>query len=319
LWLIEDGYSVGITMVDLNRSPRGIMSAKEFLTEPSSDEISLLKVGAASDPHSLIALYKSDGRDETVRSPNQLDGFLAVIVFQRMKEFTLRRNKKALQIPRSARGATGLHDLRNAWSSPKYPVFSMNFVFSSAFLEELPAGNGYRGMDWLRDAPAYGNHDQTLLHLASALLPAFAQPAQANRLFVDQVFLAAGIHLISKHRSQQPLESLRGGLTPWQEKAAKEFLVASIQSNVSLADIAQLCGLSPPQFSRLFKRSTGTTPYRWFIEQRLAQSKSLLESTSDELSEIALACGFADQSHFTRTFSRFVGHSPAVWRRLQSA
>src|SRR6266567_2961570 len=260
-------------MVDLNRAHYGIMSPREFLTEPSSDEISLLKVGAASDPHSLIALYRSDGRDETVRSPNQLDGFLAVIIFQNMKEFTLRRNRKALQIPRSVRGATGLHDLRNDWSSPKYPVFSMNFVFSSAFLGDLPAGNGYQGMDWLRDAPAYGNHDQTLLHLASALLPAFAQPAQANRLFVDQVFLAAGIHLISKHRSQQPLESLRGG----------------------------------------------TTPYRWFIEQRLAQSKSLLESTSDELSEIALACGFADQSHFTRTFSRFVGHSPAVWRRLQSA
>src|SRR6266567_5297044 len=155
-------------MVDLNRAHYGIMSPREFLTEPSSDEISLLKVGAASDPHSLIALYRSDGRDETVRSPNQLDGFLAVIIFQDMKKFTLRRNKKALEIPRSLRGATGLHDLRNAWSSPKYPVFSMNFIFSSAFLAGLPLGSGYRGMDLLRDAPDYGNHDQVLLYMASA-------------------------------------------------------------------------------------------------------------------------------------------------------
>jgi len=312
-----DSYSVGFTMVDLNRSLHGAMSPQAFLTEPSSDQISLLKVGAASDQHSLIALYRSDGRDETVRSPNQLEGFLAVIIFQDMKKFTLRRNKKALEIPRSLRGAAGLHDLRNEWSSPKYPVFSMNFIFSSAFLAGLPLGSGYRGMDLLRDAPDYGNHDQVLLYMASALLPAFDQPAHANRLFVDQVFLAASTHLISKYGSQQPLGQLRGGLTPWQEKTAKDFLVANIRANVSLADAADLCDLSAPHFARLFKKSTGTSPYKWLIERRLAQSKALLESTSDELATIALACGFADQSHFTRTFTRIVGLSPGAWRRLR--
>jgi AraC family transcriptional regulator len=171
-------------------------------------------------------------------------------------------------------------------------------------------------MDLLRDALDYGSRDDALLHLGLALVPAFKEP-KANRLFIDQVFLAASTYLISKHSAQQPLDSVRGGLAPWQEKTTKEFLAANIQSNVSLADLATLCDLSPPQFARLFKRSTGTSPYKWFIERRLALSRLMLESTNDDLAEIALACGFADQSHFTRTFSRIVGLSPAVGRRLQ--
>jgi AraC family transcriptional regulator len=304
-------------MVKPSRIQRTSLSGNEFLTDPSSDELSLIKMGAASDPHSMMVLYRSDGQDDAVRSPNpQLDGFLAVIVFQEMQEFTLHRNKKAIQIPRSIRGSTGLHDLRNTWSSAKYPVYSLNLVFSSAFLGELQPGAGYRGMDLLRDALDYGSPDDTLLHLGLSLVPAFKEP-KANRLFIDQVFLAASTYLISKHRAQQPLVSVRGGLTPWQEKTTKEFLAANIQSNVSLADLANLCDLSPPQFARLFKRSTGTSPYRWFIERRLALSQLMLESSNDDLAGIALACGFADQSHFTRTFSRIVGLSPAAWRRLQ--
>ncbi len=305
-------------MVEPQRIQRASLSGNEFLTDPRSDELSLLKMGAASDPHSMMVLYRSDGRGDGVRSPNpQLDGFLAVIVFQEMEEFTLHRNRKAIQIPRSVRGSTGLHDLRNTWSSAKHPTYSLNLVFSSAFLGELQPGGGYRGMDLLRDALDYGSRDETLLHLGSALVPAFKEPGKANRLFIDQVFLAASTHLISKHSAQQPLASVRGGLTPWQEKTTKEFLAANVQSNVSLADLANLCDLSPPQFARLFKKSTGTSPYRWFIERRLSLSKLMLESTNDDLAEIALACGFADQSHFTRTFSRIVGLSPAAWRRLQ--
>jgi len=304
-------------MVKPSRIRRTSLSGNEFLTDPSSDELSLIKMGAASDPHSMMVLYRSDGRDDGIRSPNpQLNGFLAVIVFQEMKEFTLHRNKKAIQIPRSVTGSTGLHDLRNAWSSAKHPTYSLNLVFSSAFLGELHPGSGYRGMDLLCDGLDYGGRDDTLLHLGLSLVPAFKEP-KANRLFIDQVFLAASTYLISKHSAQQPLASVRGGLTPWQEKTTKEFLAANVQSNVSLADLANLCDLSPPQFARLFKRSTGTSPYKWFIERRLALSKLMLESTNDDLAEIALACGFADQSHFTRTFSRIVGLSPAAWRRLR--
>jgi AraC family transcriptional regulator len=292
-----------------------VITARNFLRAPlRSDEISLLKTGGSDDPASLMALYQSGGCDEGITSPLQQDAYLAVVVLQDLDAFTLRRNKRDIQIPWCPTGTIGFQDLRNAYSSPKYPVCSFSFVLSKAFLQELRPGKGYIATD-LQESTSYSTRDDTLLHLALSILPAFSQP-NPNRLFTDQIFLAASTYLTAKFGGQQPLDMIRGGLTPRQEKIAKEYLAANIRGNVSLEYVARLCELSAPHFARLFKRSAGMTPYQWFIQRRLARAKHSLETSDDPLPEIALACGFADQSHFTRTFSRIIGVSPGAWRRL---
>ncbi|MNE90880.1 transcriptional activator FtrA [compost metagenome] len=65
---------------------------------------------------------------------------------------------------------------------------------------------------------------------------------------------------------------------------------------------------------RAFKETFGKTPYRWLIEYRIAQASDMLIAGTP-IAEIALACGFADQSHFTRVFSEIVGEAPGMWRR----
>ncbi len=293
----------------------GAARGRTFLRAPlKSDEISLLKAGGPADPVSFMALYRSDGHEEGVTSPVQLDAYMAVVVLQDMDPFVLRRNKRDIQIGACRRGTVGFEDLRHAYSSGKYPVYSFSFVISKAFLQESGAGNR-RGAHDLQEAH-FLDRDDTLLHLASSLVPSFSQSAP-DRLFVDQVFLASTTYLISKFGGGESLSSLRGGLTPRQENIAKEFLAANIRGNVSLEDVARLCELSAANFARLFKRSTGMTPYQWFIHRRLAQAKYLLESSDHSLAEVGLACGFADQSHFTRTFSRVVGFSPGAWRRRE--
>jgi AraC family transcriptional regulator len=290
-----------------------MISGKNFLRAPlKSDEISLLKTGGSDDPASLVALYRSEGRDEGVTSPLQQDAYLAVVVLQDLDAFTLRRNKRDIRISPCPTGTIGFQDLRHSYSSAKYPVCSFSFVLSKAFLQELRPGKGCIATD-LRESTSYSTRDDTLLHLALSMLPAFSQP---NQLFVDQVFLAASTYLIGKFGGRRPTGTIRGRLSPRQEKSAKEYLAANIRENVSLEYVASLCDLSAPNFARLFKRSAGMTPYQWFIHQRLAHAKFLLEASEDPLPEIALACGFADQSHFTRTFSGIEGISPGAWRRL---
>jgi AraC family transcriptional regulator len=302
-------------MAPANLQTSRVVNAKNFLRAPlKSDEISVLKTGASNDPASLMALYRSEGRDEGVTSPLQQDAYLAVVVLQDLDAFTLRRNKRDIEIPCCPTGTIGFHDLRNCYSSPKYPVCSFSFVLSKAYLQELRPGHGYMATD-LRESTSYLTRDDTLLHLALSMLPAFSQP-NPNRLFIDQIFLAATTHLSAKFGGQPPHGMIRGRLTSRQEKIAKEYLAANIRGNVSLEYLAGLCGLSAPHFARLFKRSAGMTPYQWFIHRRLAHAKYLLETGEAPLPEIALACGFADQSHFTRTFSRIIGVSPGAWRRL---
>jgi AraC-like DNA-binding protein len=64
-----------------------------------------------------------------------------------------------------------------------------------------------------------------------------------------------------------------------------------------------------------FKDTTGVAPYQWLVQRRVDVAKSLLEERRHSLSDIAFECGFADQSHFTRVFSRITGLSPGAWRR----
>jgi AraC family transcriptional regulator len=74
--------------------------------------------------------------------------------------------------------------------------------------------------------------------------------------------------------------------------------------------------LSSGYFARAFKRSTGVPPYQWLTKMRGERVKELLKDPRCELADIALLCGFVDQSHLTRVFSRSEGYGPGRWRRL---
>ena len=89
---------------------------------------------------------------------------------------------------------------------------------------------------------------------------------------------------------------------------------ANLDGELPLVRIASECGLSAAHFARAFRVSTGTPPHRWLMDQRIEQSKCLLMDSTLSLTEIAIKCGFADQSHFTRAFSSAMGATPGRWR-----
>ncbi len=156
--------------------------------------------------------------------------------------------------------------------------------------------------------------DPILANLGAALLPAFARPWEANTLFVDQVSLALQAHVAVTYGGFQLALRKTGGLSRWQEKRAKDYLIGGAPGNVSIAGVAAACNLSRSYFIKAFKNTTGRTPHRWLLEQRVYRAKELL-LRSRPIVDIALECGFADQSHFTRVFTNIVGAPPATWRR----
>jgi transcriptional regulator GlxA family with amidase domain len=114
-----------------------------------------------------------------------------------------------------------------------------------------------------------------------------------------------------------PRPSRRGGLTPRQERRAKELLDARLDGKISLAELARACELSVRHFSRAFRQSTGQAPYAWLLDRRLERARGLLELSSLPLKDVATRSGFANQSHFTRLFTRAYGLPPGAFRRAR--
>ncbi|KAA0690574.1 AraC family transcriptional regulator [Neorhizobium sp. P12A] len=179
-------------------------------------------------------------------------------------------------------------------------------------LKQFAEGVGARHM-WLRMDP--GTDDPIVRHLLDCLAPAFDGTEHASALFVDYITLALQTHLLQHYGSGITFSSKRGGLAAWQLRRAQEAMAANLRDGLSIDDLARDCGLSNSHFARAFRQSTGKPPHRWFTERRIDAAKELLLKSTLTIPEIASASGFASQSHMTRTFTRFVGTSPAAWRR----
>ena len=107
----------------------------------------------------------------------------------------------------------------------------------------------------------------------------------------------------------------RNGLAAWQAKRALQYVEGNLGSKMAVRDMANLLALSTSHFSRAFKQSVGCAPMCYVAARRVERAKLMMTSTPQRLAVIALACGFADQSHLNKHFRRAVGMSPGLWRR----
>lgn len=190
----------------------------------------------------------------------------------------------------------------------------LQFYIPRMALDEIASNHGtYRieNLEWPR-----AKADPNLNHLAMSILPAMEAPERASRIFIDQLTMALLAYCAHTYGGMRPADKIaRGGLAPWQMRRATELLRERLDGEVSLSEVAAECELSVSHFARSFKQAVGQTPHRWLIHRRVDAAKHLLLNSGLGLSEIAVGCGFSDQSSFTRAFKRVAGTSPGDWRR----
>ena len=121
--------------------------------------------------------------------------------------------------------------------------------------------------------------------------------------------------VLALHVRSRPSGPKRGGLAPRQLRRVTEFMGDHVGQELLLDDLAGLVGLSAKHFARAFRDSTGVPPHRWLTNQRIERARELLAAGDLPIAEIALICGFADQSHFTVTFKKATGLTPGAYRR----
>src|SRR5882672_11124231 len=194
------------------------------------------------------------------------------------------------------------------------PFDAMHFYVSRAALQEIADDQGAPRVGTL--TCERGVFDPTVWHLGEVLLPLLERPDEIGAMYADHLLLATHTYFAFAFGGMRPpAYSSRGGLAPWQVRRATELMIERLGEDMSLSEVAGACGLSPNYFGRAFKRSVGSPPHRWLLLQRVLRAKSQLRNADRSLSDIAVACGFADQSHFTRVFTSIVGASPGAWRK----
>lgn len=103
-------------------------------------------------------------------------------------------------------------------------------------------------------------------------------------------------------------------LGPTLQQMKREFA-----SSVTIPDFAQAAGLSLSAFERKFKKAFHMTPRAYIRHLRVHEACYLLSHSSHSLAEIAHRCGFSDQSHLSREFSRIMNKTPFAYRKTYRA
>lgn len=119
-----------------------------------------------------------------------------------------------------------------------------------------------------------------------------------------------------------PIESTRAPTTQrrvfmelWRARCVQGYVAVHLHSKINLGDLAKVTQFSRCKFNRTFKASFGCTPGQYVRRMRSARAQNLMTMSRDPLCQIAAESGFADQSHFNRSFRKVVGESPAIWRQ----
>ena len=134
-------------------------------------------------------------------------------------------------------------------------------------------------------------------------------------LYGESLALAFSLYLIEKY-SNRSIPRPKGKLSSSQLKETIEYIHAHLDAELSLRELASQLNLSPFYFARLFKKSLNLSPHRYVLQNRLERAKKLITSSNFSLSDIAMQTGFYDQTHFGKSFKKYVGVSPKAFSRL---
>jgi AraC family transcriptional regulator len=202
--------------------------------------------------------------------------------------------------------------------------FSMEDFFSQR-LESTPAASGVSVVAPLARADHKSSNRQ-LSNAISALIDAMNYALAGNDDGAKQSVWRARVLLSGPCIDEQEKSaSFRetspraccGGLAPWQIRRLKAHMEINLGDSIRCEDLARLARLSLSHFMRAFRDSFGCPPHTFLMRRRTERAQGLMLTTGDSLGQIALDCGLADQSHLSRLFKKFVGETPAAWRRAR--
>jgi AraC family transcriptional regulator len=141
------------------------------------------------------------------------------------------------------------------------------------------------------------------------------QQGIGRRLYSESLGNLFMLSLLRNYCHEAPkIQPVRGGLGTKRLQRILDYIDAHLAENIGLQEMAAIAGLGQHHFATMFKQSMGISPYAYVVRQRVDRAKHQLRQTTIGISDIALSCGFADQSHLNKHFRKIVGMTPKTFR-----
>ena len=162
-----------------------------------------------------------------------------------------------------------------------------------------------------------GHNDPLIREILLALKAELEAGCPSGQLYAEAMGNALAVHLLKNYTTApSKISTYNNGLPQHKLTQVLDYIQIHLDQELKLADLAALVGISQYYFCRLFKQSMGVAPHQYVLHQRIERSKQLLKQNELAIAEIALLCGFKNQSHLTTLFRKFTGMTPKVFRNL---
>ena len=166
--------------------------------------------------------------------------------------------------------------------------------------------------DFSKNKPVYHPHNKELRDkLADELMYISHHPKESPFHLIGHLYLFLD-YLIQSAHSTQLLSNNK--MSDYYIKEAINYIEQNFQNNITIENVASVCGINRSYLGKIFKKNTGQSPQEFLMNYRMVKAAELLKLTSLSIADIGSAIGYENQLHFSRAFKNIYGVSPREWR-----
>ena len=162
--------------------------------------------------------------------------------------------------------------------------------------------------------PHFAQADPLIYHLVLSLKKALQLNTLDSRFYAESLSIALIAHLMQFYTAKNPITNDVLSEDA-QIKQAKDYIHAYLTEKLSLQAIADAVGMSKYHFCRIFKQSTGLSPWQYVIQQRIELAKQLLKNSQLSIWQISDRLGYSNSTQFTNFFRQHTGITPSDFRK----
>ena len=160
--------------------------------------------------------------------------------------------------------------------------------------------------------PVYHSHSKDLREqLMNEMLYIVHHAKESPFHLIGHLYLFLD-YLTQSAKSKKLVQSSK--MSDYYIKEAINYIEQNFQNNITIEDIAAVCGINRSYFGKIFRNSIGRSPQEFLLNYRMVKATELLKLTSLSIAEIGSAVGYENQLHFSRAFKTIYGVSPREWR-----